>query len=244
MTAPASNTPNSIISDSMGEAGLLREGTNPTPEQFAKYLRRLIDLINVWQTQGLKLWLNVDTNVPLTAGQMTYTFLPGGNVDMTKPLRVLEGYYLYTATNSHRPLTPISWNDLVMLGQVGTLTGNQGTITQYFVNKKQTSLEVTFWLCPDSTEAANGSVHLLLQVQVTNPTMLNETVTFPIEWRLPLVWGLAAEICTGQPQDVIARCEGKANVYRQMLEGWDMEDAPTRFTVNTVQAGQQGSRFR
>lgn len=244
MTAPASNTPNAVIADAMSEAGLLREGATPTPEQYAKYLRRLIDLINVRQTQGLKLWLNVDTNVPLTAGQAVYTFLPGGNVDMTKPLRVLEAYYLYTATNSHRPLTPISWNDLVMLGQTGTLTGNQGTISQYFVNKKQSSLEVTFWLCPDTNEAANGSVHLLLQTQVTNPTMLNETVSFPIEWRLALVWGLAAEICTGQPADVIARCEGKAGVYWGMLEGWDVEDAPTRFTVNTVQSGNPGSRFR
>ncbi len=241
MTTPTINSPNAIIEDAMLDAGLLQEGSVPSSEQYAKYMRRLRDLINTCQTQGLKLWLNVDTSVTLVAGQATYTFTPSGDVNMTKPLRVIQGYYLITTGSIRRPLTVLSWNDYLTLGQAGVATANQGAINSYFVDKKATSLDVTFWLCPDSTEATNGTAHVLLQTQASNPINLTETMNFPEEWRMYLHWGLADEISTGQPQAIVDRCSQKAQMYRQMLEDWDVEDAPTRFTPDMQQ--RQTGRF-
>lgn len=242
MTTPADNTPVGVITDAYQDAGLNQDDQDPTPEQFAKGMRRLRDLINFAQTKGLKLWVNVDTPVPLTAGQATYTFGPTGDVVMTKPLRVLEGYYLYTSGSIRRPLTPLSWRSYLQLGQAGTATSNQGPITQYFEDKQQTLLSVTFWLCPDTNEVSLGQAHLLLQTQITRPSALTETMNFPDEWRMFLHWGLAAELCTGQPQAVIDRCEGKAAMYREALEGWDVEDADTSFAPDP--RGNTGSGFR
>lgn len=243
MTTPASNTTYAVISDAMIDAGLLQRGGTPNGEQLAENMRRLCDIINTEQTQGLKLFVNVDTTVTLTAGTNTYTFTPGGSVDMTKPLRVLEGYYLYTATNVRRPLIPMAWRDYLTLGQSGTLTANRGTISQYFVDKLATQLRVVFWLCPDSTEADNGAVHLLLQTQITNPTSLTETMAFPQEWRMFLRWALAEDLSTGQPEAVMARCSQMADRYRIMLEGWDVEDAPTSFAPDQ-RAGYATGGFR
>ena len=241
MTTPAINTPYGIITDAYSDAGLLQDGDDLTPEQLAKGLRRLRDLINLWQTQGLKLWVNEDITVPLTAGTAVYTFAPSGSVDMTKPLRVLQGYYLYTATNIRRPLLPLSWSDYLTLGQAGTLAANRGAITQYLVDKQAAQLSVTFWLCPDATETANGSVHLLMQTQIANPISLTETIEFPEEWRMALHWGVADELSTGQPQAIMDRCQQRAQAYRLALEGWDVEDAPTRFAVDTTLSGQESS---
>lgn len=225
MTTPADNTPYGVILDAYLDAGLLQTGDDPSSEQIATGMRRLRDLINVEQTQGLKLWVNVDTAVPLVAAQATYTLAPGGDVDMTKPLRVLQAYYADDNTPANRrPLIAMSWNEYLNLGQVA----QQGAINSYFVNKQAASLIVTFWPTP-STEAATGTAHLLLQVQITNPTTLTETMQFPTEWRMFLHWGLAAEVCTGQPQSVIQRCEQKAALYRRALEDWDVEDAATLF---------------
>ncbi len=221
MTTPADNTPRAILYDAYGdELG---------GEQTASGMRRLRELVSLWQTQGIKLWLLSDTAVTITAGKATYTFMPSGDVDMTKPLRVVQGYFLYTSNNVRRPLNVLSWNDYLSLGQAGTLAVNQGPINSYFVNKLATELDVTFWLCPDSAEVTNGKPHVLLQTQVTNPISVAETMNFPQEWRIALHWGVAAEICTGQPQSVIQRCEQKAMMYRDMLENWDVEDAPTSF---------------
>ena len=240
---PASNTPYPIITDAMQDAGLLQDGDDPTPEQLAKYMRRLRDVINEAQISGLKLWLLSDQAVTLVAGQATYSFKPSGDVNMTKPLRALQGYYLYTATNVRRPIWPLSWQEYLTLGQAGVLAGNQGPISQYFVNKLAAELQVTFWPCPDATEVANGSAHLLLQTQVTNPINLVETMMFPEEWRMFLHWGLANEICTGQPAQIVARCAQKAAIYRSTLEDWDVEEANIIMQVDTRSHTNVG-RFR
>ncbi len=243
MTTPAINTPNAIIADAYVDCGKVQEGEYPSSEQLVSGIRRLRDLINVYQTQGLKLWVNVDTTVPLTAGTAVYTLGPSGSVDMTKPLRVIQGYYLYTDTNTRRQFSPMSWNDYLSLGQAGTLTSNRGQISQYFVDKQATRLSVTFWQCPDDDEADDGAAHLLLQTQITNPTELDETMNFPEEWRMALRWGLADDLSTGQPQSVIERCKMRAEQFRNALEAWDVEDAPTSFQPDP-RSGNAGSAFR
>lgn len=223
MTAPADNTPAAIIEDAMVDSGLLQEGDSPNSEQLAKYSRKLRDIIKVEQTQGLKLWLNVDTTVVLVAGTATYTFGPTGTVVMTKPMRVIDAYYADSTLN-RRPIFSLSRTEYDRLSQI-TQTGQ---VTQYFVDKQQTLLSVSFWLVPDAT-AATGRVHLVLQSQVTSFTNLTETMNFPDEWRMFLHWALADEICTGQPVTIMERCAQKAEMYRRILEDWDVEDADTRF---------------
>lgn len=227
MTAPNPNTPIAIISDAYFDAGLTQEGQSPNSEQIVTGMRKLTDIINLWQTQGLKLWLNVDTTVPLVAGTGTYTFSPTGTVIMPKPPRAIDAYYM-DSNGIRRPLIPLSWNDYIRLSQVNTT----GQINSYFVNKKQEELSVFFWLIPDAT-AATGTAHLLLQTQVTNFISVIETMNFPIEWRIALRWGLADELATGQPQSIMDRCQQRAISYRTMLEDWDVEDASTRFSPDS-----------
>ena len=227
MTAPADNTPASIIGDAYFDAGIVQEGDSPSSEQIVTGMRKLTDIINIWQTQGLKLWLNVDTTVPLVAGQGTYVFSPTGDVVMTKPMRVIQAYYR-DLNGIRRPLVVLSWDDYLRLSQVN----QSGAINSYFVNKQDTQLSVFFWLLPDVT-AATGTAHLLLQVQVTDFINVTETMNFPIEWRIALRWGLADELSTGQPQAIMDRCQQRALIYRTMLEDWDVEDAPTRFVPDS-----------
>ncbi len=237
MTAPADNTPASIIQDAYFDAGLLQEGQSPNSEQLVAGMRKMTDLVNLWQTQGLKLWLNVDTPVTLVAGQGTYTFGPAGTNVMVKPLRVLDAYYR-DSTGIRRPLIPLAWADYIRLSQI-TQTG---AVNSYFVDKQATLLSVFFWLIPDAT-AATGTAHLLLQTQITNPISVTETMNFPIEWRIALRWGLADELATGQPQAIMDRCQSRASTYRAALEDWDVEDAPTRFTPD-ARASQSQGNFR
>jgi len=235
MTAPNDNTPISIINDAYFDAGLTQEGQAPNSEQIVSGMRKLTDLVNLMQTQGLKLWLNVDTPVTLAAGQGTYTFGPAGTVAMTKPPRVVDGWYA-DANGIRRPLIPLSWNEYARL----SIINQQGQINSYFVDKKQSVLSVFFWLIPDTT-AATGTAHLLLQQQVTNFVTVTETMNFPIEWRIALRWGLADELATGQPQVIMDRCQQRAISYRTMLEDWDVEDAATRFTPDSRSQYAAGS---
>lgn len=241
MTAPAANTPAAIIEDAYFDAGIIQQGDSPDSEQIVSGMRRLTDLINLEQTQGLKLWLNVAVSVPLVAGQGTYVFSPTGDVVMPKPLRVIQADYVqYPLTDQvRRPLTVLSWDDYMRLSQVNQL----GAVNSYFANKKDTQLDVFFWLIPDATAASDGECLVLLQEQVTNFINVTETMNFPIEWRMFLRWALADELATGQPQAIMDRCQQRAEMYRQKLEDWDVEDAPTQFTPDQ-RAQYATGRFR
>lgn len=239
---PNINTPKSIIDAAMRNAGKLAEGSIPNSEQYALNMDNLNRLINLWQTQGLKLWLQTDLSIPLTAGKggqgNPYTIMTGGNVDMVKPLRAQQGYFL-DSSGVRRPIYPLSWDEWMRLTQ----TTQQGAIAQYFIDKQALSLNVYFWLVPDTT-AATGTAHLLLQQQVTGPVNLVETMNFPAEWGLALVWGLADEIATGQPQAIMDRCQQRASVYRAMLEDWDVDDAATSFAPDMRQGAYGRGGFQ
>lgn len=238
MTTPADNTPLAIIKDAMLDAGLIRLGQALNGEQYSTALRKLGDMVVYMQTQGLKLWLNYDLGITLTAGTGLYKLGPtsaGGTVNMTKPTRVVEGYYLFS-TGTRQPLIPLSWDDYIKLSQVNTT----GAVNSYFVNKQQYTLDVFFWLIPDA-QAATGTGHVLIQQEVTTPISLTEEMNFPIEWRMALRWGLASDLATGQPDAIVSRCTQMAQFYREALENWDVEDAPTQFTPDQRMQSQTSS---
>ena len=239
MTAPASNTAAAIIPDAMEDAGLLQDGGTISSSAYARAFRRLNDIINLEQTQGLKLWLDEDLEVPLTAGTSQYTLGPGGSVNMVRPTRVVQAYFIDYQAQSRRPIILLSWNDWLTLGS----TTQQGTVNSIFVNKQATLLYINCWLVPDTT-AALGELHLMIQRQVTNPISLTETMEFPIEWRMFLRWALAQQLATNQPQAVQQRCDAMTAMYREMLENWDVENTETRFSPDSAMMAQQASKFR
>jgi hypothetical protein len=226
VTVPA-NSPFKVLQQAYRNAGYLERGQDPDSEMLADGMVRLNDLMNLWQTQGLKLWLQLDLTVVLTAGQNLYTFGPTGTVVMTRPTRVLEGYYR-DSNNIDRPLIMLSRNEWDTLSLKTTGTAQRGTVTSFFTDKQVATMNVNVWLTPD-TVAATGTVHIIIQQQQPNVVGLTDTMNFGPEWFIALAWGLAHEVATGQPQSVIDRCATLADGYRRALEDWDVEDASTLF---------------
>jgi len=218
-----------IIATALVDAGKLAEGVAPNSRQLADGLNRLNDLTALWQTQGLKLFLWQDLSVTLTQGVAQYTLGPAGTVPMDKPTRTWQAYWKDAQTpGNRRPLVQLSWDEWMRLSQ----TAQQGTISQFFVDKQAQTLTVNVWPTPDAY-TASGTLHLLIQRQAAPMTLLNSATMFPAEWYLALRWGLADEWCTGQPDQIVARCKERAMTFRQALEAWDVEDADTRLEVDT-----------
>ena len=239
-----------IICDAMKDVGKLRAGQVPDGEILMENQRRLNKLINYYMTQGLKLWLLQDTNVPLVPplsaaqGVALYTFGPSGTNPMPKPLRVKFGYFLYNASSAQAgtqyPLIPMSYPDEY---QTLSQTLQPGSVTSYAVNKQQSTLNVYLWNPADAFTASNGSVHFVFEMPVTNFTGLTDQMNFPIEWALLLEWGLADQIKTGQPLAVQANVSQMAAKYQAALEDWDVEDADT--SIQPDQRTYQGyGRFK
>ena len=225
--AAESNTVYGVINDAMHDAGLLQEGEMPNSEHLATNMRRLVDIINLWQTQGLKLFLLQDIEINLVANQGAYVLGPTGDVVMERPTQIIQGYVL-NPEGIRRPLVPMAWQEWMNLSQV---QGNEGTISSYFVDKQATFDRVHFWPTPNASEAVN-TAHLLVRTKAIAPINLLQDTMFPQEWRVALRWGLADDICTGQPLAIMERCEQRAVQFRQALEDFDVEDVSMQFTVD------------
>jgi hypothetical protein len=238
MALPANfYSPNRIINLARRDAGLQQKGDEADSEDLADGMNRLNELVLAAQTQGLKLWLQFLQSITLVAGQALYTIMPGGNVNTTKPTRIIEGYFLDQYGNQ-RPLIPLSWNDWNRLSN----KTQKGQINSYFVDKQSYQLNLWFWLVPD-TIAALGTAQMLVQQQQPTVAALTDTMTFPPEWGLWLHWGLCDQIATGQPQTIMDRAEKKAAAAFEALCDWDVEDAPTQFQPDS-RSGQSYSRFK
>ncbi|MDX2059925.1 MAG: hypothetical protein SFV24_19100 [Gemmatimonadales bacterium] len=214
-----------LIGDAMVDAGLIAVGDTPTDAQYTNAINRLNDLVNLWQTQGVKVWTQLEITVPLVAGQSRYRLGASGGILTSRPMRVLDDSYYLDSSNNKRPLVMIARHDYARLSN----TTQTGPVTQLWVDKQASYLDVYMWLVPDAA-AATGSVRITVQQQVPNYATATEEINWPREWYLALRWGLADELATGQPQAIMDRCAAKAVAYREALEAWDVEDAPTRFT--------------
>jgi hypothetical protein len=237
MTIPVYNSVDRIIRFAMEDAGLLEDGADPSADQSGRYMQRLNDLVNFWQTQGIKLFLIQDISVPITQGTNLYTFGPAGTQVMTKPLRVEDAYFS-DQNGIRRPLLPMARYDWDRMSQVT----NQGAVNQYFVDKQLLTLNIYLWNTPDATSAL-GTFHPVFRTQITTAVTINDSIMFPPEWYMALRWALASEISTGQPDSIVNRAKENSMIYKEALEAWDTEDAPTEFQPDP-QGGYGRSRFR
>ena len=62
-TAATFSQPIRIIQYAYVDAGLIPEGELPSSEKIASAMNRLNDMINLWGTQGLKLWTYLDQSI-------------------------------------------------------------------------------------------------------------------------------------------------------------------------------------
>lgn len=231
-------TPKRLITMAYRDAGKLARDTDADSEMLLDGMNRLADVLYFQQTQGLKLWLLEDITVPLVVGQQLYTFGPTGTTVMRKPFRVEFGYATTGTQLNRREIDPIAYIDWARLSNV-TQTGQ---VTQYFVDKQLTDMEVRLWLTPDSTQVTQGSVHLVMRTKAAHLENLTETMTFPPEWYLALRWAMAFEFSSGQPLAIQQRCQMLSEKYLEALEGFDIEDVSVQ--IQADQAQTSGGRFR
>lgn len=215
------NTSQAIIEKAYSDSMKLPRGGTLTPAQLTDGLERLQDIVNVEATMGLKLFLESEVVVTLVAGQQVYSFRPGGDVNVARPLRVKDAVYVGQGGQS-RPLLVLARTDWAQQ----TSRSQLGTVNSYFAERLYDRLNLYLWNTPDAS-AATGTLRVTLHVPAATLS-LALTTAFPPEWVMFLRWALTADLASGMPVEVIQRAESKAAQFRGILEAFDVEDAPTR----------------
>jgi len=215
------NTAQAIIEKAYADSMKLARGGALTGAQLTDGLERLQDIVNVEATLGLKLFLEQEVNVTLVAGKQLYSFRPGGDVSIPRPLRVKDAVYV-TSGGQSRSLIALGRTDWAQQTDRAQL----GTVSQFFAERLYDRLNMYLWNTPDAS-AATGVVRATLHAPAS-ALSLSLTTAFPPEWVMFLRWALTADLASGMPVEVIQRAEGKAANFRSILEAFDVEDAPTR----------------
>lgn len=218
-----SMTASAIITKAYQDAQRVARLVTPSSDQQTDGLDRLHDIVTLWQTQGLKLFLEQEVTVTLVEDQQTYSAMSGGDINVAHPLELKECVY-WDSSDSARPLDIISRNEWAHLSD-RTQTGSP---TQVFAEKLYDRMNLRFWHIPDAT-AAEGTVKATFRIPSTNPATTAASVLFPSEWAIALRWALADELAAGMPEAVQTRCAQRAAVYKKMLEDWDVENDDTYF---------------
>lgn len=80
-----------IITDAFQMLGVYGIGAPVASQDAQLGLNALNDMVDSWSNESLTCFAIQEQSAPLVPGQQSYTIGPGGNFNMTRPIRILEG---------------------------------------------------------------------------------------------------------------------------------------------------------
>lgn len=112
----AEATANDLILAALQEIGIYGSSDTMSSADAALGLTVLNDMIDSWSNESLSCFCILEQSAPLVVGQASYTIGTGGNFNMTRPLRILEGpgtAYVQDANGNNYPMEVVprdKWN--------------------------------------------------------------------------------------------------------------------------------------
>lgn len=220
-----------IITDAYTHIGCLAEGESLTTYREEYALRQLNKMIKAWSVQGYRLWTILEGSLTLVAAQRSYTIGSGGNLNIPRPLRVLNARFR-DSDGIDIPVDVVPRNEYFDQPNKGA-TG-QTTMIFYdpqFTGSSRTP-KGTLYVWPVLASGESGTIQFTYTqyIQDIDDCDLDDT-PLPVEWSEALSWGLAARLATGENLSTndFLTVKGMAD---QMLKDVQDNDVDTESYVN------------
>lgn len=115
-----------MITDSFQKIGVFAPGETIDAASAQTALNILNDMIDSWSNEALTCYAILEQHAPLVVGQSAYTIGPGGNFNMTRPLRILDsqGSAYILDTNGNKYLMTIVPQDIWNSTTQGNIDSN------------------------------------------------------------------------------------------------------------------------
>ena len=207
---------------------LLGVGVDEEPIEQAEIdhaSQRLNMMVKAWTADGLQLWARTWDEIPLTEGKYKYILGPGGDLDVEKPLRILECSRV--EGDNRIPMTALSesgyW-DMVNWS-------NKGVPINYFFLPKVDQSEFYVWPSPDAYSADNVTISISYHRPFDTMQDSEDRLDFPEEYHEAVAYGLALRLAPEYGIDHVQRGMLRTE-YRMAYEAarmWDVEDVAVQF---------------
>lgn len=223
-------TRNELIDAAVSTLGVVARGQTLAAEDYTLAAKKLNMLIAKMRAKQLPLWKRVEYSLSLTASTLSYTLGDGLALDTPYPLKMLEAYSVPVSGSTRIPVEIISNSEFNIL-PYDSSSGQPIKLTyQPYVNYGV----VKVWPTPDSTVATNYTMKLVWQAPFEYFTTSTETLDFPEEYYLAIIYNLAVLIAPdwGVPLEDRRELKKEAKEYMDEVDSFGGEDGSFFFQVD------------
>lgn len=188
-----------------------------------------LDAVGIKLDDKTRQWttiVSVDSATQITVTAALTVAASAGNTIVTytskiadRPLRILDmrAVDLNSDKNS-TPMENIGWDEYFNLPMKTT----DGRPINFYYDKLLDAGEVYLFPRPDNVDVVLEFTYHEAIEDVNSPT---DNMDFPTEWTLPLIYGLACELCVAFGKfEELARIEGRADKYKQIVREFDNDE--------------------
>jgi hypothetical protein len=215
-----------IIQGALRKIGAYAVGETLTGEDSSSALEQLNALLDIWSTEHLTVFNNVENVLTFNPGQSTYTIGIGGNFNIDRPLRISGAYTRLSATGSSvdYPCNEIDYDQYAAIG-LKSQPGPWPKVMYY--NTSYPLAELIVWPVPSMGSEFHFWTDMLFSVfpDLTTPVSLPQGYILGLQTNLALL--LAPEYGTEPSPSLVeqARMTKKAikavNMTPVGISGYD-----------------------
>lgn len=116
-----------MITQSLRKMGVYAPGETISDADAEQGLTTLNDMMDMWSNESLMCYAIIEQSGALTPGQYSYTVGPGGDFDMTRPLKLIVGpgaAYMLDSTGEKYDLEVVAQDQWNLIGQLQNIDSN------------------------------------------------------------------------------------------------------------------------
>jgi len=200
-----------IITDAMQDAGLIAANEAPTDIEAQKVFRQLNRMLDLWSTEDLMIYNNVQEVFNLNSGQQSYTIGTGGNFNTLRPVDI-TAIYMRDVNGNDLPVSILTYDQYADI--ISKPIGSSIALSAYY-NSSFPLSTITFWPVPTNTtyRAVIWSWKTLSQF-----TTLTDSVQFPPGFDEAIVANLALRAVISFQAPIPAGLDVWANESKAQLK--------------------------
>lgn len=208
-TRDNTDTVSDIVSDVLRKLYVLEGGSTPSAEDALAVKRALRGMLRTWAAAGVRLWLDEQQTVTLTAATATYTLSP-------RTLEVRDGYR--RLDNNDTPVRVITREEYNRLPNKAAA----GDPFLVWPDRQRLQTVVTVYPVPASTQ---GTLSLSTRRQILDVDELGQEVELPPEWYETIIYNGAVRCAPDFNIEPRADVVQMAQELYGLLEGQGRENS-------------------
>lgn len=209
-----------LITAAIRKLGVLAEGQVPTTENINDGIVALNMLVAKLRGKGLPLWARKTYPFSLTLNTAVYQIGIGKTLNTPYPLHVLQAYRVDGSDTTKIDVQVIPNYNFNLYP-----TSSGGTPIQLSYQPFINYGEISVWPVPD-TAALSTTITIIYQAPFEYFNAATDTMDFPEEWYMPIVYNLAVALAPewGIPLADRSQLKEEAKMYLDEVENMGYED--------------------